>query len=270
VESIGFHSIQAGDHVVINPVVGCGACAVCLSGASQHCARPRSIGKEVSGGFGELVAVPLSNLFKLPSADLLPIGALADVAAVALHAIDQVPGGVAGKRVAIIGDGPIGAMTAVLTGLQGATVELVGRHPQVAPRLPSSVVLRHAGSCTTTDDTDVCFEAVGREQGDTLALAVRRTRPKGTVIVLGVYAPTYVMPLMAREVFKKELRLIGVNSFDRTSVGGDQFGRAIEVLIAHHQELGALITHQFPIERCEEALQTFREKAGAIKVLMHF
>lgn len=270
VENVGAHAIRIGAPVVINPVVGCGACAACSMGTPQHCARPRSIGKEVSGGFGELVAVPAGNLYRLPSADLLRIGALADVAAVALHAIDQAPGSLGGKRVVVIGDGPIGAMIAALAWLQGATVELVGRHPQVAAHLPSGVSFRHVGSAAMTGDADVCFEAVGREQGDTLSLAIQRARPKGTVVVLGVYAPAYVLPLRAREMFKKELCLVGANSFDRSSTGADQFARAIEMLIAHRRELDALVTHQFPIERCAEALQAFRGKAGAIKVLMHF
>ncbi len=131
----------------------------------------------------------------LPSADLLYIGALADVAAVALHAIEQVPDGIGGKRVVVIGDGPIGVMTAMLASFQGAKVELVGRHPHVEGHLPLGTTFRHVGANSTTDDANICIEAVGREQADTLTLGIQRARPKGSVIVLGVYRPTYVMPL---------------------------------------------------------------------------
>lgn len=268
VEKIGPHSILVGDPVVVNPLVGCDTCEACAAGTPQHCGRPRSIGKEVAGGFGEFVAVPVANLHRLPGEQLLPIGTLADVAAVSLHAMDQVAGGVAGKRVVVIGDGPTGLMTATLARFEGAVVEVVGRHPQLARYLPE-LSFQYSDEGHVESDADVCFEAVGRAQEATLNLAIRRTRPRGVVVVQGVAPAGYRMPIEARQAFKKELRLIGANSFDRSTSDG-QFSRAIDLLVANHQQLEALITHRFPIELCVDALRTFREKKGAIKVLMHF
>jgi NADPH:quinone reductase-like Zn-dependent oxidoreductase len=56
----------AGTRVVINPGVSCGRCERCLSGWDNLCARYRLIGKNLPGGYAELVKVPVQNLVPLP------------------------------------------------------------------------------------------------------------------------------------------------------------------------------------------------------------
>jgi NADPH:quinone reductase-like Zn-dependent oxidoreductase len=55
-----------GTPVVLNPGVGCGRCARCLSGWDNLCASYRLIGKNLPGGYAELVKVPAANLVPLP------------------------------------------------------------------------------------------------------------------------------------------------------------------------------------------------------------
>ena len=45
----------------------CGKCYYCISGSEQFCLKGKMIGKDVNGGYAELIAVPTRGIFKLPS-----------------------------------------------------------------------------------------------------------------------------------------------------------------------------------------------------------
>jgi NADPH:quinone reductase-like Zn-dependent oxidoreductase len=56
-----------GTRVVLHPGVSCGYCEPCLSGLDHHCAKYQLLGKNLPGGYGELVKVPDVNLVPLPA-----------------------------------------------------------------------------------------------------------------------------------------------------------------------------------------------------------
>jgi NADPH:quinone reductase-like Zn-dependent oxidoreductase len=58
--------LLAGARVVVHPGVGCGRCELCFSGNDHHCSQYQLLGKNLPGGYAELVAVPASNVFPLP------------------------------------------------------------------------------------------------------------------------------------------------------------------------------------------------------------
>ena len=59
---------DAGDPVIINPILSCGSCDLCLAGQRQICRQRAIIGVHRPGGFAERVAVPASALRPLPGA----------------------------------------------------------------------------------------------------------------------------------------------------------------------------------------------------------
>jgi NADPH:quinone reductase-like Zn-dependent oxidoreductase len=58
--------VTVGTRVVVNPFVSCGRCERCLSGEDNLCAGLRVIGKEILGGYAELVKAPVENVVPLP------------------------------------------------------------------------------------------------------------------------------------------------------------------------------------------------------------
>jgi NADPH:quinone reductase-like Zn-dependent oxidoreductase len=58
--------IALGSRVVIHPGVSCGHCELCLSGRDHHCPRYQLLGKNLPGGYAELVKIPDVNLVTLP------------------------------------------------------------------------------------------------------------------------------------------------------------------------------------------------------------
>ncbi|MBI4587512.1 MAG: alcohol dehydrogenase catalytic domain-containing protein, partial [Candidatus Rokubacteria bacterium] len=55
-----------GTRVVLHPGVSCGGCEPCLSGRDHHCPRFQLLGKNLPGGYAELIKVPDVNLVPLP------------------------------------------------------------------------------------------------------------------------------------------------------------------------------------------------------------
>lgn len=59
---------RVGDRAVVYPVLSCGTCEFCLADDQALCEEQRVFGFQTQGGFAEYVAVPASNLARLPAA----------------------------------------------------------------------------------------------------------------------------------------------------------------------------------------------------------
>lgn len=62
----GVEGWTAGDRVLVNPILFCGACEHCVRGQESLCLRFRILGEHTDGGFAEAVAVPAHALHRLP------------------------------------------------------------------------------------------------------------------------------------------------------------------------------------------------------------
>ena len=62
----GIDAPPVGTRVIVNQGVSCGRCERCLAGSDHLCAQYRLIGKNLPGGYAELVKVPVQNLVPLP------------------------------------------------------------------------------------------------------------------------------------------------------------------------------------------------------------
>lgn len=101
---------QQGDHVVGGPSVTCGHCRPCRAGRPALCDERAAAGSEDPGGaFATYKRTTADELLAMPDGLDPRAAALAEPLAVALHAIHQ--GGVEpGRRVLVLGAGPIGAL----------------------------------------------------------------------------------------------------------------------------------------------------------------
>lgn len=63
----GARGAQVGDRVLLQPGVSCGVCSACLAGRDNLCRSYGILGESTQGGYGELLAVPDSNLLPCPA-----------------------------------------------------------------------------------------------------------------------------------------------------------------------------------------------------------
>ncbi|MCF2434295.1 zinc-binding dehydrogenase [Streptomyces thinghirensis] len=143
------------------------------------------------------------------------MAALAEPAAVAWHAVAQA-GDLRGKRILVVGSGPIGALAVAVAKRAGAQeVVAVDLHPR--PReIASTVGATRTLAANDTDavdavGADVVIESSGNHRG--LASAIRGATRGGTVVMVGLL-PNGDQPVPIAHAITRELRLVGSFRFN--------------------------------------------------------
>ena len=216
------------------------------------------------GGFAERVALPTRMLFPLPAGLDLRTAVLAEPAAVAWHAVGQA-GDVAGRRVAVIGSGPIGLL-AVAVALHHGAAEVIATDLHELPR--SLAETRGARALDARDEAaiaelhaDVVIESSGTVPG--LASAIAAARRGGTVVLLGLQAAGGVTAPLATAI-TRELTLTGSFRF------GGEFVDVVHALADGSLDVDGIVTHVVPAEDAVTAFATAADSSASSKVVLAF
>jgi len=266
----GVAALQPGDRVLLPAVLSCGDCRMCRMGRENICENMRMFGNHIDGGFAEYVVAPAKDLFPLPASIPLEDGAIiADALTTPFHAVVYRGQVRPRDRVAVIGCGGIGLNAVQVAALQEAWVIAVDVIPEkltLARRLGAQMTLNpreverpDAYIRKVTDGgVDVAFECVGRSE--TQELAVACVRPGGRVVFVG-YNPEKVALNAARIMFR-ELEIVG-------SLGCRPvcYPRVIDLVARGYLRLQELISHRFPLEEINQALDVLRQ-GKALRVLI--
>src|SRR3979411_73035 len=106
-----------GQRVVANPLVSCGQCDACISGAQNLCVSWKLLGLgSTPGTFAEYVALPTAQVYKIPDALTADQAILAEPLANIVH-LFRLLSPPPFFRLAIVGAGTMGAF-ALMTGLR--------------------------------------------------------------------------------------------------------------------------------------------------------
>lgn len=261
---------QHGDLVVVNPSSPCMQCARCREGRSNACLEPVFLGSastdpHVDGGFVRHLPTRAANLVAVPRGLALTDVVFAEPLAVTVHAINRA-GGVADKRILVVGAGPIGAMTlAAARSLGAGEIDVVDLSPE---RLSIAAGLGADHTFGPDDEIpndpingyDVVFEASGSGAG--IASAVGAVRKAGTVVLIGLpHGGPVALPIGLGVA--RELDLLG--SFRFTA---DEFEQAVQ-LLGDGLDLSTLRTHDYSLDSVETAFVT-ASGADSMKVQLDF
>lgn len=217
------------------------------------------------GAFAREVVLRADMLRPLPDGLSLRRAALAEPAAVAWHAVGRA-GDLTGKRVLVIGAGPIGALIVAVARRAGAA-EIVVTDLAPGPLATATAV----GATTTIDardadavaavDADVAFESSGSFRG--LASAMLGTTRGGTVVMVGLL-PSGEQPALISVAITRELTLRGSFRFN------DEIDAVLEALADGSLDVDAVVTHEYAIADALEAFAVAADSARSGKVLLAF
>ena len=232
---------KKGDRVVVNPTV------------SRHEKEENIdlydgysfIGLGSDGGFAEFTNAPEENVYALPDNVSAREGALVEPTAVAVQAVKE--GNLLfGDKVAVFGAGPIGLLTVVAAKAAGASKIYVFDLSEERLAKAKAVGATHvvnSGKVNpveyinehTDNGVDVTFEVAG--VGVTLQQSVEVTRPRGTVVIVSIFAhPVEFDPMLLTNsgvkltstiaytptTFQQTVDLIANGSLDVKSVVTDE------------------------------------------------
>lgn len=267
-------ALAPGTRVALNPSRPCGACRFCAEGLAQHCLQMRFNGSALrmpheQGFFRDRITLPESQCIALPDDVSLAEAACAEPLAVCLHARAQAPE-LAGRRVLITGSGPIGVLCAALARDAGAAeiivTDLHDHALSVATRMGATAglnVARDPDALAALErdkgQIDVTFECSAAAPA--LRSAIACTRPRGTVVQLGVAGD---LPIPINMLVGKEIRLLGSHRFHA------EYAQAVAMIAGRRIDVAPMISASLPLERAGEALAMAGDRSRAVKVQLTF
>lgn len=213
------------------------------------------------GGASELLIVEDHMVRVLPQGLPLERAALAEPLAVAIHAV-SLADGIRGKRVLVIGSGPIGLLVvaaAVHAGASTVGASDVREEPLARAQALGATEVALVGRDTIDDESyDVVFECSG--VGVALTQAVRAARRAGTVVQVGMLANAEIGVNLA-PMLAKELTIRGAFRF------ATEIDDAVAML-AESDALDSVISHVLPASNAVQAFDLARDSSASAKVLL--
>ncbi len=193
-EVTGFH---IGQKVTVQPQVVCGHCYPCRHGKYNLCEELKVMGFQTTGVASHYFAVHQSKVTALPEQMSFEEGAMIEPLAVAVHAVRQC-GTVSGKKIAVLGAGPIGILVAQAAKGMGAASVLITDISNLRLEkakecgVDFAVNTRETNfgeallNCFGPDKADVIYDCAGNNI--TMNQAIQYARKGSTIILVAVFA----------------------------------------------------------------------------------
>jgi len=186
-------ALKAGTHIVVNPMIPCGECIGCREAGENYCQNSRYMAATADGLARTYFLYPGERVVPVPDGVELELAALTEPLSIALNAF-EVSEAKPRDKVAVIGDGPIGYMVALIAShsarVPKGNLHLIGI---IDEKLSLAADFALTVNSTTPEIKnldglfDVIFEAVGgASHGTTVRQAIDLLRPGGRCVLLGL------------------------------------------------------------------------------------
>jgi len=245
-----------GKRVVGEINLACAHCDWCRKSLGRHCPNRTVLGiVNQPGAFSEYFTLPERNLHPVPDSVPTRRAVFVEPLAAACEILDQVtipPS----ETVAVLGDGKLGLLIALVLRAHGFPVHQFGRHEEKlrisAACGAQTELAREKMPCAEYDWT---VDATGSAEG--LRTAAAMTRPRGTVILKSTVHG--MVEVDTAPIIVNELTLIGSRC--------GRLEAAMPLLEQNTIPVESLIAASFPLSEGPRAFAKAAEK-GTLKVLL--
>ena len=236
--------------------LACTHCEWCRRGLGRHCPNRTVLGiVKHPGSFQEFFTLPERNLHVLPDDIPTSRAVFLEPLAAACEILDQIsiP---SGATLAVLGDGKLGLLIAMVLNAHGFRVHQFGHHAaKLAIAARSGVVTETGTSALPVATYDWVVDATGNPEG--LRSAAAMTRPRGTVILKSTVHGTVAVD--TAPIIVNELTLVGSRC--------GRFEAALPLLSHPLVRVEEMITDRFPLAEATQAFARAAER-GVMKVLL--
>ena len=282
---------EVGDRVAIEPGTPCGCCARCREGRYNLCPDMRFLGSFMSNYPGALrtkMPHPSEMCYKIPDHVTFEEAAMLEPMAVGTQAVRR--GRISmGDKVLIAGAGPVGFLTMLIAKAAGATQ--IGMTDINENRLQFAKDYGEGNQCETydvtkegvvdgmPDDFDVAIDCTGVVSSS--ETCIQKLRKGGMMVLVGMGSQKLdVQPILTKEldmvgVFRycsKSSRSLSLRLLFRKSHRSrctDTYPTCLDLLATGKIDVKPMITHHFPLDQINEAINTGLTDPTAIKVIVH-
>ena len=262
---------KPGDLVVVDPSVSCGVCDQCRLGQYHTCRKVRFLGcpGQMEGCLGEFLVMPEDCCYNAKglSADQ---AALVEPLTIGYYAA-QLSGDLKGRKIGILGSGPIGLSVLLAAKMAGASAIYVT--DLLDYRLD---VARQQGAAWTgnPDQTDIIGEILQREPleldvvfeccGQQIAFeqAMKLCKPMGCIAIVGI-PETDQISFAVHDARRKGLTFINVRRQNEC------IDPVINLINEDRIKPEFMITHRFNLEQAARAFELLADyRDGIIKAIV--
>jgi len=267
----GVEGFAVGQKVTIEPQVFCGHCHPCTHGKYNLCEELKVMGFQTTGVASTYFAVDASKVTPIPQSMSFEQGAMIEPLAVAVHAIRQA-GDVAGKKIVVIGAGPIGNLVAQAAKGMGAEQVMITDVSDYRLELAKgcgidfavntrehefgAAMVEHFGP----DKADIIYDCAGNNV--TMNQAIRCARKGSTIILVAVFAGMANVDLAVLNDHELDLNTTMMYRHE-------DYITAIEMVETEKIHLQPLMSKVFPFGQYKQAYEFIdANKETTMKVLI--
>lgn len=235
--------------------LACGECPTCRAGMPTQCPNRKTLGIDRhDGAFADYLTLPVVNLHPLPDSVSDDAATFVEPLAAALqtlHLTHVSPH----DRVALIGTGKLGLLTAQVIALTGCDLTAISRHDRQIDLLRGWGIDTAQPGEVEARSADVVVDCTGNEQG--FAEALKLVRPRGVIHLKSTYHGLPKADLTRAVVDEVQIHTSRCGPFDA----------AIRLMAKGVVDVESLIDARYPLEESMEAMAKASER-GVLKVLL--
>lgn len=246
-----------GQKVTIEPQVFCGHCHPCTHGKYNLCEELKVMGFQTTGVASTYFAVDASKVTPLPESMGFEEGAMIEPLAVAVHAVRRA-GDVAGKKIVVIGAGPIGNLVAQVAKGMGAEQVMVTDVSDYRLELAKGCGIDFAVNTRDHEFGQAMVESFGPDKADiiydcagnnvTMNQAIRCARKGSTIILVAVFAGMATVDLAVLNDHELDLNTTMMYRHE-------DYVKAIEMVEEGKIKLQPLMSKVFPFGQYKQAYE---------------
>lgn len=256
-------AVAVGDRVVVNPTLYCGWCVPCRRGATNFCRHKTGteVGVDRDGTYAERVTLPERFVVPVPAGLPFRAAVLIEPLACVLNNVGAAAVSF-DDTVVVLGAGPIGMLTALVAARQARRV--VVAEPDGYRLGLAREQFAHVVDVAGADAAEAVLKASDGERpslvfdttGVGLDAALRLVDDGGRIVVMG-FDDAYAVPLHPLKLTNRGISLIGAGDY-RADIFPVAVDLAAELCRPGSADGGVpflerLVTHEFPLERYEDA-----------------
>lgn len=267
-----------GRKVTVFPLLPCKKCDACQIGEYAQCKDYNYFGSRCNGGFAEYITVPVWNLVMVPDSLSYEEVAMAEPAAVAIHALRQA-GIDIGDNIVIFGAGPIGLMLGQWAKAWGAGKVLLVDIDESKIAFAKDMgfenvwnskdgdTIKWVNDLTEDRGADIAIEGAG--VSSSLEQCLGCVRPFGKIVAMGNPAGDMKLSQKAYwDLLRKQLKILGTWNSSFTSLPKNDWELAVNTMAQGRINVKPFITHRFSLEQCNEAFVMMKDRTEFFNKVM--
>lgn len=243
-------SIDVGSRGVAEGIIPCGICSECIEANTNRCTTYDEVGFTRPGAAAEQIVVRADLFHLIANSVTDESAALVEPAAVVTQGLMKAEPK-KGSKVLVMGDGTIALIAAKLVRTwQPSAVHMLGLKNGQSPLAEQAGVDLFMIN-PSSDKYDFIIDASGASSR--ISEAVRQLVRGGRLLLLGFTGPDVRTPISIDDLVNGDLSIYASFGYSRTA-----WKKTVELMNSGKLDLTFLVTHRFPLEKFQEAIDALR------------